>query len=83
MDALNRGGLRKGDLFEGCRLLVEEAQAWASYLVLEAVSERELTNWTVTGQHRRSGCRRNPILKSSASLRRARVRPRIRNRPVQ
>ena len=52
MDALNRASLRKGDLFEGCRLLAEEAQAWASYLVVEAVAERELTNWTVTGQHR-------------------------------
>ena len=52
MDALNSAGLRKGDLFEGCRLLAEEAQAWASYLVLEAVAEQELTNWTVTGQHR-------------------------------
>jgi len=52
MDALNSVGLRKGDLFEGCRLLAEEAQAWASYLVLEGVAEQELTNWTVTGQHR-------------------------------
>jgi hypothetical protein len=52
MEALNEAGLRKGDLFEGCRLLAEEAQAWASYLVLEAVAEQELTNWTVTGQHR-------------------------------
>lgn len=52
MDVLNKAGLRKGDLFDGCRLLAEEAQAWASYLVVEAVAERELTNWTVTGQHR-------------------------------
>jgi hypothetical protein len=52
MDALNKAGLRKDDLFEGCRLLAEEAQAWASYRVLEAVAEQELTNWTVTGQHR-------------------------------
>jgi len=52
MDVLNKANLRKGDLFEGCRLLAEEAQAWASYLVLEAVAEQELTNWTVTGQHR-------------------------------
>jgi hypothetical protein len=52
MDALNKAGLRKSDLFDGCRLLAEEAQAWASYRVLEALAERELTNWTVTGQHR-------------------------------
>ena len=52
MYVLNKAGLRKDDLFEGCRLLAEEAQAWASYLVLEAVAEQELTNWTVTGQHR-------------------------------
>jgi hypothetical protein len=52
MDALNRAGLRKGDLFEGCRVLAEEAQAWACYTVVEVVAERELTNWTVIGQHR-------------------------------
>ena len=52
MDALNKAGLRKGDLFDGCRLLAEEAQAWASYRVLEALAEQELANWTITGQHR-------------------------------
>lgn len=50
MYALNGAGLRKGDLFEGCRLLAEEARAWASYCVLEALGDEELTAWTVTGQ---------------------------------
>jgi hypothetical protein len=52
MDALNKAGLRKDDLFDGCRLIAEEAQAWASYSVVQAVAERELTNWTVTGRQR-------------------------------
>ena len=50
MYALNGAGLRKGDLFEGCRLLAEEARAWASYRVIEALSDEELTAWTAAGQ---------------------------------
>lgn len=46
MDRINGAGLAAYDLFEGCRSLVKEAAAWARHQVIEALRERELTNWS-------------------------------------
>src|ERR1700685_1155770 len=35
MDLLNKTGLGKSDLFEGCRILTQEAAAWARYQVVQ------------------------------------------------
>lgn len=50
MDRLNASGLRDRDLFDGCRLLAEQAAAWACHQVVESMRERELTNWTLSAR---------------------------------
>lgn len=59
MDLLNATGLAKRDLFEGCRILTEEAAAWARYQIIQALGDRELDNWTRSGRRWQQWQKRN------------------------
>jgi len=59
MDLLNKTGVAKTDLFEGCRILTQEAAAWARYQVVQTLGDQELDNWTRFGRRWREWQKRN------------------------
>lgn len=50
MDTLTAMKLKNEDIFDGCRIMTEEAAAWACYQVIAALEPRELRNWALSGE---------------------------------
>jgi hypothetical protein len=59
MDLLNKMGVAKSDLFEGCRILTQEAAAWARYQIVQTLGDHELENWTKCGRRWQQWQKRN------------------------
>jgi len=59
IDLLSRAEFANRDLFDGCRMLTEEAAAWSRYQVVQALGDKELRAWTACGRRSEDWEKRN------------------------